>query len=165
MAILTFSNLGQSFGAVDVFSGASASIPNTGKVGLVGPNGIGKTSLLLVLAGLSTPSTGSVQRARGKQIGYLPQEAAGAFDGREQTVYEEMLTLFAKLRRNEERLRQLEAEIAAGDADKVLLERYGVALEHFEHAGGYEYEFRIKRVLDGLGFDKQDRHLKLSHRM
>ena len=78
MAILTFSNLGQSFGAVDVFSGASASIPNTGKVGLVGPNGIGKTSLLLVLAGLSTPSTGAVQMARGKRIGYLPQEAAGA---------------------------------------------------------------------------------------
>ena len=51
-------------------------------------------------------------------------------------MYEEMLALFADLRRDEERLRQLEAEIAAGDADDALLERYGAALDHFEHAGG-----------------------------
>ena len=148
MAILTFSNLGQSFGAADIFASASASIPNDGKIGLVGPNGIGKTTLLLVLAGLSSPSTGYVQRARGKRIGYLPQEAAGAFAGQEQTVYGEMLSLFANLQRDEEQLRQMEDEIAAGQADEVFLERYGSALEQFEHAGGYDYEVRIKQVLE-----------------
>jgi ATP-binding cassette subfamily F protein 3 len=163
MAILTFSNLGQSFGAVDIFANTSASIPNDGKIGLVGPNGIGKTTLLLVLAGLSTPSTGYVQRARGKRIGYLPQEAADAFAGQEQTVYGEMLSLFAELRQDEERLRRMEDDIATGKADEDALERYGAALEQFEHAGGYDYEVRIKQVLDGLGFDAQDRHLKLDH--
>ncbi len=163
MAILTFTNLGQSFGAADIFTNASASLANDGKVGLVGPNGIGKTTLLLILAGLSEPTAGSVHRARGKRIGYLPQEAAGAFDDEELTVYDEMLAIFAELRRDEARLRRLEREIAAGDAPDDLLERYGIALERFEHAGGYEYEVRIKQVLDGLGFDEADRDLKLGH--
>ena len=113
MAILTFTNLGQSFGAVDVFSNASASLPNDGKIGLVGPNGIGKTTLLLVLAGISTPSTGAVHRAKGKRIGYLPQESAGAFADQELTVYEEMLAIFADLRR----LRRLGASHVASRDD------------------------------------------------
>lgn len=163
MAILTFNNLGQSFGAVDVFTNTSGSIPNDGKIGLVGPNGIGKTTLLLVLAGLANPTTGTVHRARGKRIGYLPQEAAGAFADRELSVYEEMLGVFAELRRDEERLRHLESKIANGEADQTLLERYGAALEQFELAGGYEYELRIQQVLDGLGFDQQDRNLNLGH--
>ena len=53
MSTLTISNLGFSFGDYDVFLGISASIPNDGKIGLVGPNGIGKTTLLRVLAGLA----------------------------------------------------------------------------------------------------------------
>jgi ATP-binding cassette subfamily F protein 3 len=163
MAILTFTDLAQSFGAVDVFASASASIANHGKVGLVGPNGIGKTTLLLILAGLSEPKSGSVQLARGRRIGYLPQEAAGAFANHESTVYDEMMAIFASLRRDEARLRQMESDIAGGDDADDLLERYGLALEKFEHAGGYEYETRIKQVLEGLGFSKADHSLKLGH--
>ena len=51
MAVLTANNLGQSFGAIDIFDNISVSIPNDGKIGLVGPNGVGKTTLLLILAG------------------------------------------------------------------------------------------------------------------
>lgn len=163
MAILTTSKLGQSLGAFDVFSNISVSIPNDGKVGLVGPNGIGKTTLLLLLAGRSKPSAGTVHRARGKQLGYLPQEAAQAFAGQEHTVLAEMLTIFSDLRQEEEQLRQLEADISAGSPDDDLLERYGNALEQFELAGGYDYELRIEQVLQGLGFGSEDRSLKLSH--
>ena len=79
MSILSISNLGQSYGDFDVFLGLTASIPNDGKVGLVGPNGIGKTTLLRILAGLDTPSTGSVNFSQGTRIGYLRQEAMEAF--------------------------------------------------------------------------------------
>ena len=76
MAILSANHLGQAFGDFDVFSGVSGSIPHEGKVGLVGPNGVGKTTLLLILAGLTPPSAGSVHIARGTRLGYLPQDGA-----------------------------------------------------------------------------------------
>ncbi len=163
MAILHTSNLSQSFGAVDVFTNITASIPNDGKIGLVGPNGIGKTSLLLILAGQAPPSSGSVQRARNCRLGYLPQESASAFVGQMHTVYEEMLTLFAGLREQEEKLRQMERTIADGDDSAEMLSLYGAALERFEQAGGYTYELRIKQTLTGLGFDGETRHLPLTH--
>ena len=90
MAVLTASYIGQSFGAFDVFSGISVTIPHEGKIGLVGPNGIGKTSLLLILAGLEQPAKGSVHVAKGIQLGYLPQEASHAFAGQSHSVYTEM---------------------------------------------------------------------------
>jgi len=163
MSILTISNLGQSFGAFDVFTDISASIPNDGKVGLVGPNGIGKTSLLLILAGFSKPSRGTLQWARGKRLGYLPQESARAFTGRDHSVYDEMLSVFFDLRKQEGRLRDLEARMAGGDGSEALLEQYGTALENFELAGGYDYEVRIKQVLQGLGFGQDEWDLPLTY--
>ncbi len=163
MAILTTSYLGQSFGAVDVFSGVSVSIPNDGKVGLVGPNGVGKTSLLRVLAGFSQPTNGAFQLARGTRLGYLHQESARAFNGRSHTVYNEMRTVFASLQAAGERLRQMEAEMAAGDFSDELFEQYSALQEKFEMAGGYDYEIRIKQVLTGLGFAEADWGLPLDH--
>lgn len=163
MSIVSASNLGQSFGAFDVFRDISVSIANDGKVGLVGPNGIGKTTLLLLLAGLAKPASGTVHRAKGSQLGYLPQEAARAFAEQEHTVYEEMLTVFESLRREEDRLREMEARMASGEASDELMARYGAALEQFDLAGGYDYELRIKQVLQGLGFAQNDWQLLLSH--
>ncbi len=163
MAILNASNLSQSFGAVDVFANISGSIPNDGKIGLVGPNGVGKTSLLLILAGLATPSGGSVHRARNSRLGYLPQESASAFVGQTHTVYDEMLTLFTGLREQEEKLRQMEKTMAGGDTSEELFTLYGAALERFEQAGGYSYEVRIRQTLTGLGFDDETRYLPLAY--
>jgi ATP-binding cassette subfamily F protein 3 len=163
MAILTTSGVGQSFGSFDVFLNVTVSVPNNGKIGLVGPNGIGKTTLLLILAGLVQPSTGSINWARGTRLGYLPQEAAQAFAGLENNVYDEMLAQFAQLHRDEARLRQMEAEMGTGNPSDLLLEKYGTALEQFELDGGYDYETRIQQVLQGLGFGKKDWGLKLSH--
>ncbi|MCB9114995.1 MAG: ABC-F family ATP-binding cassette domain-containing protein [Caldilinea sp.] len=160
MSTLTISNLGFSFGDYDVFLGISASIPNDGKIGLVGPNGIGKTTLLRVLAGLAQPSVGSVTMARGTRIGYLRQEAVDAFAGRHNTVYDEMLAIFAGLREQEAMLRDLEHRMADAHSDDLLAE-YSVAQDRFEHAGGYEYEQRISQVLYGLGFARSEWNLSI----
>ncbi len=94
------------------FKGISVTIANDSKIGLIGPNGIGKTSLLLLLAGINPPTTGKVHIARGRSLGYLRQEAVDAFADRENTVYSEMLTVFADLQEQQARLHELEARMA-----------------------------------------------------
>lgn len=163
MAIISISNLGQSFGAFDLFKGLSGSVPNDGKVGLVGPNGIGKTSLLLILAGMTPPSAGSIHLARGTRMGYLPQEASQAFEGQEHTVYDELLTVFADLQEDEARLRQMEADMENGRLSDELFADYSKLQERFELAGGYDYNLRIKQVLTGLGFSEEQWQLPLPH--
>lgn len=163
MAVLSINHLGQSFGSFDVFSGISGSIPNAGKVGLVGPNGVGKTTLLLILAGLSQPTAGTFHLAKGTQLGYLPQEAAQAFAGQDHTIYDELLTVFDSLRQDEARLRQLELAMAADNHDEALLAEYSHLQQQFEMSGGYDYELRIKQVLTGLGFTEADWQMPLPH--
>jgi len=163
MSILTSDNLSISFGSFDLFRGVSVHIANDSKIGLIGPNGVGKTSLMLLLAGINQPTTGKVQLARGRKIGYLRQEAMEAFEDRENTVYEEMLTVFDGLQAQQSRLNELEAQMTAGDHSAELLERYGALQHAFEHAGGYDYELRIQQTLNGLGLDKKHWQMPLRH--
>jgi ATP-binding cassette subfamily F protein 3 len=172
MSILSANNLGLSFGAFDLFRGISVTIANDSKIGLIGPNGIGKTSLMMILAGLNQPTTGSIHIARGKRLGYLPQEAndtlgrtsgTGTFAGDENTVYAEMLTLFTGLLDQQRRLHELEADMAGGGYTEKMLATYGELQAAFEHAGGYDYDLRIQQTLQGLGLGKQTWEMPLAH--
>jgi ATP-binding cassette subfamily F protein 3 len=163
MSVLTAAHLSQSFGPYDVFSGISAEIPHGGKVGLVGPNGVGKTTLLRILAGLDRPKSGGVYLAQGTRLGYLHQEAVQTFAGQDNTLYEEMLTVFAELQVKETQLRKLEARMASGETSEALLEKYSAVQEAYEFEGGYEYENRIEQVLTGLDFEKEDYKMSLNH--
>ncbi len=154
MAILTTQGVGQSFGAFDVFKNISVSIEEDAKIGLVGPNGIGKTTFLLILSSLARPTVGSVRHAPELRIGYLRQEAMDAFAQRENTVYGEMLTLFAGIQEKEARMRELEHAMAEDYHDGVA-EEYAALHDEFERIGGYDYEVRIRQTLDGLGFKPQ----------
>jgi ATP-binding cassette, subfamily F, member 3 len=154
MPILTASNLSLAYGGRDIFSDLSFSVPEDARIGLVGPNGVGKTSLLRILAGDSPPSGGAVHLARGQRIGYLKQEAVEAFAQREHTVHSEMRTVFAEVLSHETELRVLEAAMATGDHGEETLARYSAVQEAFERGGGYDYEIRIAQVLEGLGFPK-----------
>jgi ATP-binding cassette, subfamily F, member 3 len=163
MSILTADNLGLSFGEFDLFKGISVTIANDSKIGLIGQNGIGKTSLLLILAGLNQPTTGKVHIARNKRLGYLRQEAVEAFAHRQNTVYAEMLTVFADLQTRQDDLHALEARMSGGEYSDGLLEEYGVLQEAFEKDGGYDYEVRIQQTLEGLGLGKKYWSMPLDH--
>ena len=75
MSLITATDLAKSYGPVDIFNGVSLSIPHGSRIAIVGPNGIGKTTLLRILMGLEEPSAGTMHRARNLSVGYLPQEA------------------------------------------------------------------------------------------
>jgi len=149
MSILSSENLSISFGVFDLFKGISISIANDAKIGLIGPNGIGKTSLLLLLSGINAPTTGRVHIARGRKIGYLRQEAVEAFIDRDNTLYGEMLTVFGELLQMREELAALEEQLGTSYSDN-LLERYGNMQAEFEHLGGYTFDQRIRQTLSGL---------------
>jgi len=162
MSLLSAENLGVSFGAFDLFKGISVSVANDAKIGLIGPNGVGKTTLLLILAGINQPTSGKVYLAKGRRMGYLRQEAMEAFAARDNTVYAEMLTVFSDLLARQEKLNALEAEMAAGDHSEEMLETYGHFQEAFERDGGYEYDVRIQQTLEGLGLGKKHWNMPLN---
>jgi ATP-binding cassette, subfamily F, member 3 len=162
MSILTAENLGLSFGAFDLFKGISATVANDSKIGLIGINGIGKTSLLLILAGINQPTSGKVHIARGRRLGYLRQEAVDAFADRDNTVYAEMLTVFSDLIDTQTHLNEIEARLSSDQFTDELLEQYGELQREFEHSGGYEFEIRIQQTLEGLGLGKKHWHMPLN---
>lgn len=163
MPILTATDLGHSYGADELFSDLDLSLEANERVGLVGPNGVGKTTLLLILAGLLEPTEGVVGRQQELTLGYLRQEAMLTFAGQDNTIYEEMLAVFAALRQQEADLQQMEAAMAAGDLSEELFDRYGRLQEQFELSGGYQYQNEIKRVLLGLGFEQGQWETPLAH--
>jgi ATP-binding cassette, subfamily F, member 3 len=160
MSLITAINLAKSFGPDDIFSGISLTVPQGARYAIVGPNGIGKTTLLRILAGEETPTEGQVQRSKNLSIGYLPQEAAFTS---EHTLWEESLSAFTDLLIMEEELSRLEAAMSVALRAEEILSRYGRLQEEFDRLGGYTYPTRIRQVLTGLGFEQGEFEYPLAH--
>jgi ATP-binding cassette subfamily F protein 3 len=160
MSLITASSLSKSFGAEDLFANVSFSVAKGARLALVGPNGIGKTTLLRILIGQEEPSSGTVTRARNLRMGYLPQEADFELTG---TLWDVCLEPFAELIRMQVELAKLEAEMADPLKRDQALARYGTLQQDFERRGGYVYQVRIKQVLTGLGFDPSEFQMSLDH--
>lgn len=160
MSLITVSSLSKSFGAEDLFSGVTFSVAKGARLALVGPNGIGKTTLLRILIGEEEPSGGTVTRAKGLRIGYLSQEADFELRG---VLWDVCLEPFADLIRMQGELEKLEGEMSDPSKRDQALVRYGSVQHEFERRGGYVYPVKIKQVLTGLGFDESDFHMSLDH--
>ncbi|MDZ4765186.1 MAG: ABC-F family ATP-binding cassette domain-containing protein [Chloroflexota bacterium] len=159
MSILTASNLAKSFGPDDIFNDVTVEIPHKARIALVGPNGAGKTTMLHLLLDMATPSAGSVSRAKGLRIGFLPQrpELLGAH-----TLREELMSGLARVMALETEVNAAAAALADTPDDAALIARFGDLSEQFEAAGGYTYEARVKMVMQGLNFTPEDAERPLS---
>ena len=153
MSLLSASDLTKAYGAQDVFRGVTFAVVHQTRVALVGPNGVGKSTLLALLAGDERPDGGRIQRARGLQIGFLPQDGGkvGGSSGPSETVWDFCLNAFGELRQQELSLARLEAEMADPRRTEQALSAYAPLQESFERAGGYEYAGRTRQILRGLG--------------
>src|SRR5579885_1442432 len=166
MSIAVIEHLSKFFGAELIFSGVSFRVEAHDRIGLVGPNGAGKTTLLNLLAGKLQPDEGSVSYERGISTGYLPQ-IADFHPSR--TLYEEMLTVFAQVHAWEDELAALATQMSdpalleQPDAYNAVLERYAELQTKLEHAGGYTIEPSVRRVLDGLGFTREQQAAPATH--
>ena len=161
MSLITTQGLSKSYGAVDIFSGLNLTIPPQARIALVGENGIGKTTLLNLLANLESPTEGKIQRANQLKTGYLPQKSS--LDS-EKTLWEEILSALRDLIQLEEELQALETQMGQPGVDMDgLLSRYGSLQEKFDNLGGYTYQSRMSQVLSGLGFKVEDFHMPVNH--
>ena len=140
MSIMTIDNLSQAYGGFDVFTNLNARIEQDSKIGLVGPNGIGKTTLLQTLAGVLQTDGGSVNLMQGAKIGYLRQEAVLAFADRDNGLYNEMLTVFERVFTMQDEMREIENRMADSTATDEEYERYGDLQEKAEFYDLYDYE-------------------------
>ena len=160
MSLINVNSLSKSFGAEDLFAGVTFSVAKGARIALVGPNGIGKTTLLRILIGEEEPSSGTITRAKNLRMGYLSQEADFELEG---VLWDVCLEPFAELIRMQKEVERLEAEMSDPSKRDQALVRYGSVQHEFERRGGYIYPVHIKQVLTGLGFAESDFHMSLDH--
>ncbi len=152
--IVQFHRVQKYYGATLVLSDINLEVKEGEKVGLIGRNGTGKSTILRLIAGDLSPDGGHISIRKGAKIGYLAQTADG--DGRS-TVYDVLSYAYREVKECQAKMAELESLMAqpqvTADTERMeaVLRQYAELQERFEQAGGYEMEARIDQVASGLG--------------
>ena len=157
MIILSCKDVGLEFGDVTILSNITFGINEYERVGIVGVNGAGKSSLIKIISGKYTPSSGSVFVSGDKKIGVLEQNAALES---ENTLIDEMLLTFPGLIEDEKRLADLASKLDDGDPD--IIASYTGLEERFRASGGYEFRSRCRGNLINMGFPEDMHNMQIS---
>ena len=147
------------FGARALFEDATWHIQPNERIGLIGYNGTGKSTLLKLLAGEYLPSKGTVERSRGTTIGYLHQDLL-SFDTNE-SILQVALGAFEKILQLEKEIEELGRKLekvssSGGDLEEAILHEYSDKLHELETLGGYTIHHKTEEILQGLGFANAD---------
>lgn len=155
MILLSLQGIQKSFGTNEVLRDASLVLQDGQRMGLVGVNGCGKSTLMKIIAGIETADGGTMTMQKGLKLGYLAQQGQV---GEERTVLEELESVFEPVQRMEQQLRDLEHQMADAH-DEASLHRLGSQYDQltrrFEESNGYGWRSTVQGVLAGLGFRKE----------
>lgn len=151
MACLNIQNLTLSFGDNTLFENISFEMGDKDKVGLVGYNGVGKTSLFKVLTGEYSPTSGGAFIGKNVKLGYMEQHSCSD----NKTVYEELVSVFSDLIEIENELEHISEELTQNPS-KELIARQDFLNEQFLRNGGATYKSLTRSALIGLGFTESD---------
>jgi len=149
--MVQLANISKQHGSQILFRDASCQILPGTHTGLVGPNGAGKTTVFRLIAGEEEPDSGEVILPKKTSIGYFSQDV-GEMSGR--SALEEVMATCGTTVRLAAEMKDMEAAMCEPQSDDemaALLERYGTAVEEFEHMEGYDLDSRAQAVLTGLG--------------
>ena len=149
--MIHLSNITKQHGSQVLFREASFQILPGTRTGLVGPNGAGKTTLFRIITGEEEVDAGEMTLSKKTTIGYFSQDIG---DMRGRSALQEVMAVSAETVRLAAELKHMEEQMGLPMSDDdmaSLLERYGSAMEEFEHRGGYDLDSRAQEVLTGLG--------------
>ncbi len=154
MPLIQLNNIEKILGDRMLFEGLGFSIEKGERVGLIGNNGEGKTTLFRMIVGEITPDVGEVNIPRGTKIGYLKQDPA--FEPGN-TVIDEAELAFAELHDLSHRLRDIEHKMAEAQGDQLdkLLAQYEKVQHDFDEKGGYAWQHRLEATLLGVGLGRE----------
>ncbi|HNJ58214.1 MAG TPA: ABC-F family ATP-binding cassette domain-containing protein, partial [Chitinophagaceae bacterium] len=152
--LIGLQNVTFEFGARVIVEDATWHIHPGERIGLIGYNGTGKSTLLKVLTQQYTPSKGTVEKSKDTTIGYLHQDLL-SFDTNE-SIVEVAMSAFEQVKLLEKEIENLGNQLAENSEDESLLMLYSEKLHDLEVAGGYTVHHKTEEVLQGLGFDNKD---------
>ena len=160
MAIVTVNGLCMEFGEQKLFDGMTFEIQENDRIGLIGVNGCGKTTLFKLLTGEYSPTDGNIVMNKNTSIGYMEQHVCRNL---ERSAYDEVMTVFSGLLDMERELETLNERInsKSGDLDS-LVDRQSFLNEEFTRGGGLTCRARARSALLGLGFDDEQIRLPIS---
>ncbi|MEI6241907.1 MAG: ABC-F family ATP-binding cassette domain-containing protein [Chlamydiota bacterium] len=151
--LIKAAHISKAYGSKVVLNNSSLSILEKDSLGLIGENGSGKSTFCKILQGQETPDSGCIERSEGIKIGYLAQEIEAP--SKMLTVEEYFESFFRDLHRIQEEMLLLEQKLQT-DANEKLLSRYGELQELVQNKGGWDLEYRVKKIMQGLRLDYID---------
>lgn len=165
MIVLQVNQLYKSYIADEILSGVKLEVQHRDRVALVGRNGAGKSTLLKIIAGKLSYDSGDIIMPKDIRLGYLDQHA-----GLESplTIWEEMMTIFEPLKKQEKKLRDLEQKMADPavfedtEAYSKITAAYDQLQHDFKNQGGYQYEADTRSILHGMQFYPDSYDQKIS---